>query len=314
VTALPSRRARHAGWAVVTGASSGIGEALARQLAARGHRLWLVARRGDRLTELARELRRRHRVEVEIRPCDLADRDGRAALCRELARLEVEVLANNAGFTTCGVLAEGDPLREAQEVEVNVVAMHELTLAVLPGMLARERGTILITGSTAGMQPVPSAATYAASKAFANTFAESLHDELRGTGVSCTLLAPGPVRTEFMAVGGASHLEERRWFAWKSPQSVARAGLRGARRGRRIAVPGAMAKLQGAAGRYLPHELSSLLIRSVVLPRMRAPHEPQRRVTWREAVPPRTAINGHAGGAGADPRRTADHRPAGKAD
>jgi hypothetical protein len=121
------------------------------------------------------------------------------------------------------------------------------------------------------MQPVPSAATYVASKAFVNTFAESLHGELRGTGVSCTLLAPGPVRTEFMAVGGAEYLEERRWFAWQSPETVARAGLLGARRGQRTVIPGPMAKLQALAGRHLPHQLTFVVLRTVILPGLRAP-------------------------------------------
>ncbi|KDN83850.1 SDR family NAD(P)-dependent oxidoreductase [Kitasatospora cheerisanensis] len=272
MTGLPFGRARRRdGWAVVTGASSGIGEALAHQLAGRGHRLQLVARRKDRLERLAQELRQRHRVAVEVRECDLADRAERAALCEHLAGLEIAILANNAGFTTCGPLAGGDARREAQEVEVNAVAVHELTLAVLPGMLARRSGRILFTGSTAGMQPVPTAATYAATKAFVNTFAESLHGELRGTGVSCTLLAPGPVRSEFMAVGGAQELEERRWFAWQTPETVAKAGLRAARWGRRVSVPGPMAKLQGLAGRHVPHGLTFLLLRTVVLPRMRSP-------------------------------------------
>jgi len=268
---MTGRRARRQGWAVVTGASSGIGAALAAELAARGHRLHLVARRTDRLVSLAREIRKRHQVEVEIRACDLSDRADRAALCSELSTMEIGILANNAGFTTCGPLAAGDALREAQEVEVNVVAVHELTLAVLPGMLARRSGRILITGSTAGMQPVPGAATYAATKAFANTFAESLHGELRGTGVSCTLLAPGPVRTEFMTVGGAEELEARRWFAWQTPDAVAEAGLRAAGRGWRVTVPGPMARLQGLSGRYLPHRLTFLLLRTVVLPRLRTP-------------------------------------------
>jgi short-subunit dehydrogenase len=255
----------------VTGASSGIGAALARELAARGHPLRLVARRKDRLTRLAAQLRDHHRVEVEIHECDLADRADRAALVRELSGLDIGVLANNAGFTTCGPLADGDPLREAAEVEVNVVATHELTLAVLPGMLARGTGTILVTGSTAGLQPVPSAATYAATKAFVNTFAASLHGELRGTGVTCTLLAPGPVRTEFMTVGGAGELEARRWFAWQTPEAVAKAALYAAERGRRMTVPGTVARLQGLAGRHLPHPLTFLLLRTLVLPRLRSP-------------------------------------------
>ncbi|WP_051950829.1 SDR family NAD(P)-dependent oxidoreductase [Actinacidiphila yeochonensis] len=263
--------ARHRGWAVVTGASSGIGREMAGRLAARGHRLLLVARRKDRLDELAGQLRGAYRARVEVRACDLADRADRAELVEELAALEIGVLANNAGFTTCGYLADGDPRAEAAEVEVDVVAMHELTLAVLPGMLARRCGSILITGSTAGMQPVPGAATYAASKAFVNTFAESLHAELRGTGVSCTLLAPGPVRTEFMAVGGAAELEAKQWMAWKTPRTVARAGLRAARRGRRIAVPGVVAKAQALAGRHVPHRVTFVVVRRLVLPRLRRP-------------------------------------------
>jgi hypothetical protein len=270
MTIWTSRLRRHPGWAVVTGASSGIGQELASLLAGRGHRLWLVARRRDRLEALAGELRRKHKVQIEVRVCDLADRAAREELCRELADLEVGVLANNAGFTTCGYLAEGDPAREAEEVEVDVVAMHALTLAVLPGMLERRNGTVLITGSTAGMQPVPGAATYAASKAFANTFAESLHAELRGTGVTCTLLAPGPVRTEFMSVGGAAELEAKQWMGWRSPRAVARAGLRGAGRRRRRVVPGPLARAQGLAGRHAPRRLTFLVTRSVVLPRLRA--------------------------------------------
>lgn len=266
----PSRLSKQPGWAVVTGASSGIGQEMAHQLAGRGHRLWLVARRKDRLDSLARDLRRRHKVQVEVRACDLADRGARGELARELADLEIGVLANNAGFTTCGYLAEGDPRREMDEVEVDVVAMHELTLAVLPGMLARRAGAILITGSTAGMQPVPGAATYAASKAFANTFAESLHAELRGTGVSCTLLAPGPVKTEFMTVGGAADMETKQWMGWRTPRAVAKAGLRGANRGRRMVVPGPLARAQGLAGRHVPHRLTFVIVRTMVLPRLRS--------------------------------------------
>jgi short-subunit dehydrogenase len=271
---MRGRRTRPgSGWAVVTGASSGIGAALAAELASRGYRLLLVARRKDRLEALADDLRRRHRVEVAVRDCDLSDRAERAELCRELSVLDIGVLANNAGFTTCGPLAGGNLPREAQEVEVNVVAMHDIILAALPGMLDRRSGRIVMTGSTAGMQPVPTAATYAATKAFINTFAEGLHAELRGTGVSCTLLAPGPVRSELMTVGGAQELEERRWFGWQTPEMVADAGLRGVFRGRRIVVPGPTAKFQGLLGRYLPHGVTFLMLRTSVLPRMRRPLE-----------------------------------------
>ncbi|MGW2473265.1 SDR family NAD(P)-dependent oxidoreductase [Streptomyces sp. NPDC001665] len=259
-----------AGCAVVTGASSGIGEHLARGLAARGHELWLVARSTEALEKLAAELRDLHGVRVHVRTCDLADPVARQALEEELASEPVSVLCANAGFPTCGPFSENDPARERAEIQVNVVALHALTQALLPGMLARRRGSILITGSTAGCQPVPTAATYSATKAFANSFAESLHVELRGTGVSCTLLAPGPVRTNFYAVAGMSRLQDRAFLAWLTPQRVAEAGLRGLAQGRRLVVPGPVAKAQYLAGRHTPRPLLFPVLRAVVLPVFRS--------------------------------------------
>lgn len=258
------------GLAVVTGASSGIGAELARGLAARGCSVVLVARRREALEGLAKELGCGQGGTAEIRVCDLADRAQRTRLADELAGRPVTVLCANAGFPTCGPVADNDSGRESAQVEVNVVAVHELTLAVLPGMLARRRGAILVTGSNAGEQPVPTAATYAASKAFTNTFAEALHVELRGTGVTCTLLEAGPVSTEFTKVGGIEGSERTRWFAWRSPRSVAEAGLAAMSRGRRVVMPGPMAKAQAYAGRYLPRPLLFLLLRRVILPRLRA--------------------------------------------
>ncbi|KUJ69337.1 ketoacyl reductase [Streptomyces albus subsp. albus] len=257
------------GLAVVTGASSGIGAELARGLAARGHDLWLVARGAEAMEALASEVCDAHRVKVRVFPCDLADPVQRQALAAELAETEVSVFCANAGFPTCGPLADNDPLREAAEVQVNVVALHQLTLAVLPGMLARRHGRILVTGSTAGRQPVPTAATYSASKAFANTFAESLHGELRGTGVSCTLLAPGPVRTGFYEAGGIPRLTDQKILAWLTPARVAAAGLAGLARGRRVVVPGPVAKVQNVAGRHTPRALLFPVLRTTILPRLR---------------------------------------------
>ena len=256
--------------AVVTGASSGIGEALAHRLAARGYRLILVARRRERLERLAVELGTRHRVDVACRPCDLSDRAARGALIAELRELEVELLCNNAGFSTCGPIAGNDPAHEAQEIEVNAVALHELTLALLPGMLARRRGAILMTGSNAGEQPVPTAVTYAATKAFVNTFAEGLHEELRGTGVRCTVLAPGPVRTEFADVAGVSHWHRNRLIAFMTPERVAEDAIRGLEQGRRMVTPGVTAKLQALAGRHIPRRVLFPIMRTAVLPMLRA--------------------------------------------
>ena len=242
--------------AAVTGASSGIGEFLARGLAARGHSLILVARRGEQLLQLAQALTAKHGVDVEIRACDLADCAARAELCAELAARDIAILCNNAGFATFGQVKNLDVAREQEQVELNVVAVHDLTLAVLPGMVRRGAGAFLITGSTAGHQPMPGSATYSATKAFANTFCEALHAELRGSGISCTLLAPGPVRTGFASVAGITAIEGvGGGFAWLTAERVANTALRGMERNERIVVPGAFATLQTMGGRYTPRAM-----------------------------------------------------------
>lgn len=276
---------RPRGYAVVTGASSGIGTELAIGLASRSYPLMLVARREAFLQKLADRLTRMHGQPVLVRACDLADRAQRDRLVAELAELEVTVLCNNAGFPTCGSLLNNDPGREAAEVEVNVVAMHELTLAVLPGMVSRAAGSVLVTGSNAGEQPVPTAATYAASKAFANTFAESLHVELLGTGVSCTLLEPGPVRTEFTRVGGIQGSERHRWMGWNDPARVAAEALDAMERGQRVVIPGLLAKAQTYTGRFLPRAVLFPILRQVILPALRdgATGAPRTRTGWPDA-------------------------------
>jgi short-subunit dehydrogenase len=264
------------GWAVITGASSGIGHALTKGLAARGRPLMLVARRWERLEEIAMRMRAEFGVEVEVWPCDLSNAGELGGLADELRSRHVAVLCDNAGFTTCGPVSDADPARELGAVAVNVVAVHTLALAVLPGMLARDKGSILVTGSAAGVQPVPSAATYAATKAFANTFAEALSVELRGTGVTCTLLAPGPVRTEFFDVGGVGGMEKvTGFFAWQSPERVAEDALTAMEHGRRVVITGPVAKLQALAGRLMPRTLLFPLLRAVFLPIVRYSAKPK---------------------------------------
>ncbi|MDV6277800.1 SDR family oxidoreductase [Rhodococcus erythropolis] len=250
--------------AVVTGASSGIGVALAEGLAQRGYSLILIARREDRLRELAARLAQRYGIETEIRSVDLSDRVERAKLCDELATRDIAVLCNNAGFATYGELAAANPERERQQVELNSVAVHDLILAVLSPMLARGVGAILITGSTAGNQPGPNNATYAASKAFVNTLAESLHSELVGTGVQCTLLAPGPVRTEYAEVAEVPKLDGMLpGPLWVSAEQAATAAIAGMAVGRRRVVPGAFAKVQTVSGQYTPRGLIGPILRTV---------------------------------------------------
>ncbi len=191
--------------ALVTGASAGIGRELARLFARDGASLVLVARRRDRLEQLAVELRGAGAPSVLVVDLDLGDRGAPSAIEAAVAAagLEIDVLVNNAGFGSNGTFAALDAARELEMVQVNIAAVVDLTRRFLPGMLARRQGRILNIGSTAGFQPGPFMATYYASKAFVNSFTEGLAFELRGTGVSATLSCPGPVATEFGAVAGS---------------------------------------------------------------------------------------------------------------
>src|SRR6476620_3965341 len=183
--------------AVVTGASSGIGADIARELASRGHGVTLVARREDKLRELAAEL---PGVRVEVIACDVADADARAGLLAEVERrgLTVDILVNNAGIGTMGPVAEASVADEIAQVRVNVEAVIDLTTRAVQQMVPRGRGAILNVGSTAGYHPFPGQIGYAATKAFVKSYTEGLRAELVGTGVSVALLVPGPVRTEFL--------------------------------------------------------------------------------------------------------------------
>ena len=236
--------------ALVTGASSGIGEELARQLAARGHGLTLVARRAGRLETLAGELRSAHGVEVDVMPADLETAKGRLAVARRLRSRSPWLLVNNAGFATRGRLSELDASRERGEVQVNVVALHELTLAVLPGLLAAKAGGILNVASTAALQPLPYMATYAATKAFVLHFTEALAEEVRGSGVRVMALTPGAVRTEFGEVAG---VEDYMKLARAMPvQRCVKVALRALDRGTVICTPGAFNQVLAQGPRLAP--------------------------------------------------------------
>jgi hypothetical protein len=184
--------------ALITGASSGIGEEFARQLADRGYDLILVARRRERLEKLAEELP----TQATAIECDLLTDADKLASKGKRRRLKVDLLVNNAGFGLRGHFLDLDPKREAEMVRVNCEAVVTLTHAFLPPMVERGSGGIITVASTAGMQPLPYEVTYGASKAFAISFMEALWMELRGTGVNCLVVNPGPVKTEWQEVAG----------------------------------------------------------------------------------------------------------------
>jgi short-subunit dehydrogenase len=247
--------------AVVTGASQGIGAALAGELAARGHHLIITARRADVLGELAARLTERYRVTVEVRAVDLADPSQREALAAELADRDISILCANAGTATFGAVADLDPAAEKAQVQLNVLGVHDLVLAVLPGMLARGAGGILISGSAAGNSPIPNNATYAATKAFANTFSESLRGELRNTGVHVTLLAPGPVRAEMPDAGDASLVDRLiPDFLWISVDHTAQLSLDGLERNKMRVVPGVTSKAMSVASGYAPRAIVTPIV------------------------------------------------------
>ncbi|MFC4942089.1 SDR family NAD(P)-dependent oxidoreductase [Pseudonocardia sp. GCM10023141] len=240
---------------VVTGASSGIGTELASGLARRGHNLVLVARRKERMEALAERLRTEHGVQVTVHARDLgstAERDALVADLRAGGRT-VSGVCNCAGFGTSGAFKDLPLQRERDQVELNVTALLDLTHAFLADMVTAGRGAVLNVASIAGYQPLPTMATYSATKAFVQTFSAAVHEELRGTGVSCTVLCPGPVETEWSEIASADAVMIGP--AQVSPRDVAEAGIAGMIAGKRTVVPGLVPKAMSLAGHFTPRSL-----------------------------------------------------------
>lgn len=239
---------------LVTGASSGIGAALAVEFAAAGYDLLLAARRLDKLTALATALREAHGVEAEAIAADLSSAAGVDALVRAIGARgrPVDVLVNNAGFGHNGSIAEIDPERQRHMLRLNVEALAGLTRALVPGMVERGRGGVLNVASTAAFQPGPFFGTYAATKAFVLSFSEALSEELRGSGVQVSCLCPGATATEFAAEAEMENSPVFTMFPVSDAASVARAAVRGYQRGKVLIVPGLSNRLGTITPRLLP--------------------------------------------------------------
>ncbi len=240
-------------WALVTGASSGLGADFARELAARGADLVLVARRSDRLAALADELTRSAGVRAEVIAMDLATAGAAVELRRRTDSLgvDVDVLVNNAGFGQHGQLLDTPWERTAQLIQLDMVTLTELTRLYAVDMVARGRGWILQVASVSAYQPTPTYASYAAAKSYVLSFGEALAHELQGTGVHCTVVSPGVTATEFMEAAGHRLTLFDRMLMMESP-AVARAGIRAMLAGAGTVVPGFANAFNTWAMRFLP--------------------------------------------------------------
>lgn len=250
---------------LITGASSGLGEHFARRYAQRGHAVTVVARRTDRLERLASELRKQHGAEVTVVTADLETETARRGLRARLSDSGPWVLVNNAGYGSRGRFWELERKREHGQVMLNVVALHDLTEAVLPGCVAAGAGGVLNVASTAAFQPLPHMSTYAATKAFVLHFTEGIAEELRGTGARAMALCPGPTRTEFAAVAGNE--QEFEMALPMSAEKVVRSAIRAFDKGHVICTPGLHNAVLSYGPRLVPRAAVRRLVKPIFSPR-----------------------------------------------
>jgi len=251
-------------WALVTGASSGIGWALAEQLAAQGANLVLTARRADRLAKLAEAVTARHKTQAQIFAADLTQPEAPTQILRftEQQRLPIEVLINNAGFGAYGEFRKVEARRFLDMVQVNVAAVVHLTHLFLPSMVERRSGYIMIVASTAAFQPVPYLSTYAATKGFDLLFAEGLAEEVRRYSVNVCALCPGSTASEFNEVAGQPRMPGTQ----ESNEKVARVGLKALAQGKPRVISGARNWLSVEAQRLAPRRLVTKVAARMFMP------------------------------------------------
>jgi short-subunit dehydrogenase len=254
------------GWAIVTGASGGLGAVFTQSLAERGYRLLAVARGGDALERMGAEVARGGAV-VETLAADLSTAEGvRAVAEKALALGDVELLVNNAGLSTSGAFLEQSGDRELQSIRVNVEALYALTRAIVPGMVERGHGGVVNVASIVGFQPVPFWTTYAATKAFVLAFGEGLAHELRGTGVRVLTVCPGFTKTGLYAESGVPGLAGR-LLPFATPEKVVRAALAAYDRGRVVRVVGFLNWMLTFAGAFAPRFAVRWLMGTMFRPR-----------------------------------------------
>ena len=252
--------------ALITGASGGIGAALARELAAAGHDLVLVARSDSKLHTLGDELAAQHGVSTTVLTVDLGAPGAAGVLADQLGDLRVDVLVNNAGVGSFGPFHETDPAKVSQMVLLNVATLTDLTRALLPPMVAAGSGCVLNVASTAAFMPGPLMAVYYATKAYVLSFSEAIADELKGTGVTVTALCPGPVATGFQngAEMGESKLVKGKQLM--TAEKCARLAVAGMNKGKPVVITGLTNKLQAMAPRFLPRRLIPGMVRKAQAP------------------------------------------------
>lgn len=258
------RNSGHGQTALITGASSGIGYEFAKVFAQNGYDLVLVARSEEKLRQLAGELEKQHAISANVLPKDLSDPESPDELYAELeqAGLAVEVLVNNAGFADYSFFAEADLPKTLNMLQVNVTTLTHLTRLFLPGMLERGMGKVLNVASTAAFMPGPLMAVYYATKAYVLSFSEAIANELKDSGVSVTVLCPGPTKSGFQQ---RADMEDSKLVNNKEimdAATVAEAGYQALMDGKTVVIPGLVNNLQTLAPRFLPRDMVAQMVRN----------------------------------------------------